>query len=62
MTAITATGSAPRSILRVLITRLSAGLIALTRAVRAEMAAIAADGQLGPDAETDIGRSTGARI
>lgn len=56
-----ATGSVRRSILRGLVRRSAAGVFAFTRSVRAEIAAIAAAGQLGPDAETEIGRSTGAR-
>lgn len=39
-----------------------AGLATLAQWLRTQATEIASAGQLGPDAETEIGRSTGARV
>jgi hypothetical protein len=51
-----------RPTLRQLVQRWADGVTAPVRWLRARYAAIATAGQLGPDAETQVGRWTGARV
>ena len=51
-----------RSTLRDLVRRSASGVAKLARRLRTTVAHIAISGQLGPDAETEVGRWTGARI
>ena len=64
MTAIThpSTDAVRRSTLRELVRRSASGVATLARRLRATVPEIAASSQLGPDAETETGRWTGARI
>jgi hypothetical protein len=64
MTAITRPGTEQvrRATLRDLVRQWAAAVATLARWLRTEIADIAAAGQLGPDAETEMGRWTGARV
>lgn len=63
MTAIThpSTDATRRTTLRNLVRRSASGVAALARRLMAKVAETAASSQLGPDAETEMGRWTGAR-
>lgn len=56
------TDAVRHSRLRDLVRRTASGVAILARSLRTKVADIAASGQLGPDAETEMGRWTGARI
>jgi len=64
MTAITrpASEQVRRATPRELVRQLAAAVAAIARCLRTDVADIAAAGQLGPDAETERGRWTGARV
>lgn len=56
------TGQVRHEALRDVVRRLTAALATLIRTLRAELSDIAAAGQLGPDAEVEVGRWTGTRV
>jgi hypothetical protein len=64
MTVITrpSTDAVRRATLRDLVRRSGAGIGLLARRLWGEVVEMAAAGQLGPDAETEMGRWTGARV
>ena len=64
MTAVThpTTDAIRRSTLRDLVRRSTSGLASIASRVTTKVADLAAAGQLGPDAETEVGRWTGARV
>lgn len=64
MIAIThpSTDAVRRSTMRDLVRRAASGVATLARRLRTKVADISASGQLGPDAETEVGRWSGARI
>lgn len=64
MTTIThpGTDAVRRSRVRDLVRRSASGVAVVARRLTTKFAEIASSGQLGPDAETEIGRWTGARI